>query len=154
MHFVAADLTAKDWQYEVLKQAAFAKDVVSFCSILGLCYHLAKEDWIEVLCALAEILAEGSSIVFDYPLLAEAGEGMGKTASLAKAANEEMKATYGVQEMTQILAQCGFFIGEQLSPPAITQRFFAAYNEANPDSPIFAAPQVNYCLALKKAMAV
>jgi len=151
LHFVAADFQAKGWQHALLKQAAFSQEKISFCSMLGLCYYLSKADWIDMLRVVAGMLPQGSSLVFDYPVFGVTSHCGSKTSDLAKAANEEMKASYLYKEMEEILAGCGFLIYEHLTPREITNQFFNEYNQANPQYPMSAPQHVNYCLAVRQA---
>ena len=60
-----------------------------------------------------------------------------------------MRTGYTPQGIADTLAGAGFVAAEDLAPWAITARYFAAYNAAQPDAPIFAAEHVRYCLAVK-----
>lgn len=98
-------------------------------------------------------MPKGSSIVFDYPdehyMTDDAGERAKKQVLLAKAAGEAMLSCYSYREMEALLSDQGFSIYEHLSPQAMTDRNFDAYNRANPLHTITAFDNVNYCLAVK-----
>jgi len=40
---------------------------------------------------------------------------------------------------------------EHLTPPEITEQYFKKYNTLNPEHPITAFDNVNYCLAVKNS---
>lgn len=153
-HTIAADFTQQQWQTALHRHPAFQREQVSFCSLLGLVYYLSKETFLSMLRACSEILPEGSSIVFDYPdqssFSDEAGERAKKQVMLAEAADEKMLAGYSVQELEQLLSTHGFLIYEHRTPREMTQQYFSAYNQANPEHPIEAFDNVNYCLAVRK----
>lgn len=69
---------------------------------------------------------------------------------MAGAANEKMLASYSYVEMEKLLAYNDFLIYEHLTPNEITEQYFRKYNQANPEHPMTAFDNVNYCLAVKK----
>ena len=48
-----------------------------------------------------------------------------------------------------MLRDAGFRVVQDLNSNEITRAYFDPYNKRNPDQPIFAAENVNYCLAEK-----
>jgi len=69
---------------------------------------------------------------------------------MAGAANEKMLASYSYLEIEKLLADSNFLIYEHLTPGEITEQYFKKYNQSNPEHPITAFDNVNYCLAVKK----
>ena len=49
----------------------------------------------------------------------------------------------------QVLRDAGFRVERDMNPAQITDTYFAPYNRRNPDHSIFAAENVNYCLAIR-----
>ncbi|KGK90157.1 class I SAM-dependent methyltransferase [Clostridium sp. HMP27] len=154
LHYISADFTKDNWQSKLLECTQFNQSKISFCSLLGISYYLTKQVFIEIIRTISKFVPEGSSIVFDYPdeytYTDKAGERAKKQALMAGAANEKMLASYSYMELEKILADNNFLIYEHLTPNEITEQYFKKYNEANPEHPITAFDNVNYCLAVKK----
>lgn len=151
VRFVPADFTAEDWQAALPREDGFSPETVSFCSLLGFCYYLEKEQLAKMLFALAGILSPGSTLVFDYPDRDHDFGGAGRRqAMLAQEAGEAMCAGYSYREMERLLSDSGFLIYEHLRPREITGRYFAPYNVRHPGHPLAAFPGVNYCLAVRQ----
>ncbi|WP_186430385.1 class I SAM-dependent methyltransferase [Clostridium sp. BSD9I1] len=154
LHYISADFTKDNWQSKLLECTQFNQSKISFCSLLGISYYLSKQVFIEIIRTISKFVPEGSSIVFDYPdeytYTDKAGERAKRQALMAGAANEKMLASYSYMELEKILADNNFLIYEHLTPNEITEQYFKKYNEANPEHPITAFDNVNYCLAVKK----
>lgn len=154
LQFISADLTTDDWQHGLISNLKFDSSEISFCSLLGLCYYLEKDDFIKLIDQISRLLPQGSSIIFDYPdektYTSEAGERTKKQVALASAANEKMFASYSYFELEKLLSKSNFLVYEHLTPYEITERYFKKYNQLNPEYPINAFDNVNYCLAVKK----
>ena len=149
---LSADLTQSDWPQALMAQPGFRRDVPTFVSLLGLVYYLPHDAFTVLLDVLTELLAPGSMIAMDYPeagFFRASGGQAERQAQLAQAAGEPMQSGYTAQGMADALAGSGFAVTEDLPPEAITARYFAACNAAQPDAPIAAAEHVRYCLALK-----
>ncbi|MGN1015124.1 MAG: class I SAM-dependent methyltransferase [Butyricicoccus sp.] len=153
-YFLHADFTQPDWPRCLREHPQFSSEQIAFCSLLGISYYLSSDAFRALLTGIAALVPRGSSIVLDYPdeytYTEQAGERARKQAMLAGGANEAMLASYSYRDMEQLLSDCGFCIYEHLVPEQITQQYFRAYNEANPDHPISAFDNVNYCLAVKQ----
>lgn len=153
VHYIEADFTSAYWRAALTNCDAFDCDQISFCSILGVIYYLAKQDFEKLLSVLETILPDGSAVIFDYPdensYTEKAGERAKKQVMMAAAANERMLARYSYTDIEKLLSDCGFLIYEHLSPLEITQQYFENYNHANPSHPMTAFDNVNYCLAVK-----
>lgn len=154
LHYIPADFTQDNWQDNILSCPAFDKEKHSFCSLMGICYYLSKEDFTKMINKISQLVPEGSSIVFDYQdqytYTEKASERMKKQLLLAGGAGEKMLGAYSYQEMEELLANCGFLIYEHLEPKEITEHFFKEYNNANPKNQMSAFENVNYCFAVKK----
>lgn len=154
VHAIAVDFSQEQWQSAFVQHPAFQREQVSFCSLLGLVYYLSKTAFVSMLGAFNEILPKGSSIAFDYPdqhsFCDQVGDRAKKQVMLAEAANEKMLAGYSVQELEQLFSAHGFLIYEHRTSREMTQQYFAAYNQANPEHPIEALDNVNYCLAVRR----
>jgi hypothetical protein len=66
------------------------------------------------------------------------------------ATSEKMLASYSYRELEKLLDDNNFLIYEHLTPDEITDQYFKKYNQANPEYPITAFDNVNYCLAVKQ----
>ena len=146
-HEISADLARPGWR-EKLLGAGFDAKQRSFCSLLGLAYYLAMEEWGSLLAGLRGLLAPGSRIAFDWPV--QTGQGGGRTRrqqNLAAAAGEEMRLRCTVAEMQTLLNVSGFAVCCQLTPGEITRTYFAPFNRTDSGSPMEAFPGVHYCLA-------
>lgn len=153
-HFISNDFNKDSLNIALIQNNIFAKNKLTFCSILGVLYYLSKETFENLLFELSLILPDGSSIVFDYPdensYTEKAGERAKKQALLANAAGEKMLASYSYEELELMLSKHGFLIYEHLTPHEMTHQYFNSYNISNPDYNISAFDNVNYCLAVKK----
>lgn len=150
VNYVSADLTHT---HSIEFPIEFDGDKTTFCSLMGISYYLTHEQLDTLMGFIAAAVPVHSTVVFDYPdencLTAQGDEGSKVRRELAKAAGEEMKKGWSYDKIEKLMSKHGFLIYEQLEPEQITERFFALHNKANPDSPINAAPDVNYCLAVK-----
>ncbi len=154
LHFIPADFTEGAWEHNLIACPEFQQDQISFCSLLGISYYLSKQNFAKMISTISGIVPKGSSIVFDYPdedsYTPKAGERAKKQAAMAGAANEKMLASYSYLELEKLLADSSFLIYEHLIPDEITEQYFKKYNASNPQHPITAFDNVNYCLAVKK----
>ncbi len=152
VYYVPADFTENNWERNLLACTEFDRGTISFCSLLGVSYYLSKQIFTETIKTISALIPKGSSIVFDYPdeetYTDRAGERAKKQVAMAGAANEKMLASYSYFEMEKLLADNHFLIYEHLAPKDITDQYFKAYNQENPEHPIIAFDNVNYCLAV------
>lgn len=152
LHYVSADFTENNWESNLLSCAEFNQNAISFCSLLGISYYLPKQVFTETIKTISSLVPKGSSIVFDYPdedtYTDKAGEQTKKQVAMAGAANEKMLASYSYFELEKLLADNHFLIYEHLTPKEITDQYFKAYNQANPEHLMRASDNVNYCLAV------
>lgn len=152
--YIPIDLTSESLSDKLAACDAYDNCNRSFCSLLGISYYLSKEDFTKLMHSIAELVSPGSIIAFDYPdeyaYTEQAGERAKKQAMMASAAKEAMLASYAYGEIRRLLGDCGFLVCEHLTPTEITDRYFAAYNKANPDHLLAAFDNTNYCLAARK----
>ncbi|UQZ36468.1 SAM-dependent methyltransferase [Paenibacillus sp. PK3_47] len=154
LHFIPGDLRERDWQTELLAAPDFHPEQISFCSLLGISYYLPKDAFKQLVAAITSILPTGSTLVFDYPdewtFTPQAGERAQKQLMMAASAGEPMQASYSYTEMEQLLQEVNLLIYQHLTPDEITAQLFKAYNDSQPDHPMTAFDNVNYCLAVKR----
>lgn len=144
---VPCNLAEESWKGQLLG-AGYNKSQKAFGSLLGLCYYLRKEEFERLLTGVNEIMAEGSTICFDYPSVDESRETK-TNQSLAQGAGEQMKALYAEQEIKELLQKCGFKLKEHLNDHEMTELFFEEYNNANPAHQMQAPRGVGYVFAEK-----
>ena len=146
LHFLEGDLADDAWMDALRAHPAFDPGKISFCSLLGIVYYLRLDDFRALLRQLAKVLSPGSRVAMDYPAR-DASAQFERQSALARGAGEAMQAAYTRQEMEKLLQGAGFRVVRDLNPNEITGAYFEPYNKRNPDHPIFAAENVNYCLA-------
>ena len=146
LHFLESDLADANWMDALRTHPAFDSERISFCSLLGIVYYLKQQDFCALLRQLAKVLPAGSCVAMDYPAR-DASAQFDRQYALARGAGEAMQAAYTRREMEELLRDAGFRVEKDMNPAEITETYFAPYNERNPDHPIYAAENVNYCLA-------
>ena len=146
LHLLEGDLSDANWMDALRTHPAFDPERISFCSLLGIVYYLKPEDFRTLLRQLAKVLPAGSRIAMDYPAR-DASAQFDRQSALARGAGEAMQAAYTRQEMEKLLQSAGFRVERDMNPAEITEAYFVPYNRRNPDHPINAAENVNYCLA-------
>lgn len=155
LHFISADFTNENWDQTLANCSNFNFSKITYCTLLGLVYYLAIDDFKKLITKLYNILPEGSSIVFDYPdqntFTEKASSRVQKQVAMANYSGEKMLGAYSYEEMENILSHCGFLIYEHLTPEDINKRYFEKYNNLNKQKQIFPFENVNYCLAVKKS---
>ena len=138
---IGCDLSQPSWK-EKLIQAGFDAKKTSFGTLLGISYYLSRQDFKNLVAAIASISREGSSICFDYPISEDGAESQ-RNRELAAAAGEMMKAKYSYEEMEALLSNVGFLIYEHLGAGEATDAFLK-------ESGMTAPAGVGYCLAVRK----
>lgn len=147
MNFIECDFKKENWIDNILN-SKFNKNVLSFCSLLGIVYYLTKEEFSNMTKNISSILCNGCTIVFDYPSYNDSRETR-INESLANEADEQMKAKYSYLEVEKILLENGFLIYEHLDYEAMNKSYFYKYNILNPNDKVLAPQGVCYCLAVK-----
>ena len=138
---IGCDLSQPSWK-EKLIQAGFDAKKTSFGTLLGISYYLSKQDFKNLVAAIASISREGSSICFDYPISEDGAESQ-RNRELAAVAGEMMKAKYSYEEMEALLSNVGFLIYEHMDAGEATDAFLK-------ESGMTAPAGVGYCLAVRK----
>lgn len=147
VEFISCDFTQENW-YNAVIHSNYRQDQISFSSLLGISYYLTKEEFRNMIKAIANMVCEGSRIAFDYPT-EEEGKESKVNRELASAAKESMKDKYTKNEMEEVLASQGFAVVEDLDDKEMTAQYFADYNAQTSDK-MKAPVGVHYCLAVKK----
>lgn len=142
---VPCNLAEVSWKQKLL-EAGYQQTESAFGSLLGISYYLQKEEFEQLLKNVHEIMAEGSMICFDYPVVDESKETKTNQV-LASGAGEQMKALYFYEELEALLEKCGFKVMEHLDHRGMTDRYFEEYNQNNPMHPMKAPKGVGYVLA-------
>lgn len=145
--FIKCDFTEENW-INNLTASDYTKDELSFSSLLGISYYLTKKEFSIMIQTISQNIANGSSILFDYPTY-EKTKNQILIQNLAKSAKEPMKSKYTYQEIEQILEENNMLIYEHLNYKEITNNYLETYNALNPNNKIIAPQGVNYCLAVK-----
>ena len=148
VHFIGCQLEDDDWISQLYKNH-YCQDVISFSSLLGLCYYLSKDDFSKLLCILNKNVKEGSYLVFDYPCDHQSRESL-KNKQLASGAGDSMKAKYQHDEIEKLLLSHGFEIEKHLDYDVITHLYFDEYNQCHYDSPIIPFQDISYVFARKR----
>ena len=138
---IGCDLSQPSWKEKMIR-AGFDAKKTSFETLLGISYYLSKQDFKNLVVAIASISCEGSSICFDYPV-SESGAESQRNRELAAAAGERMKAKYSYEEMEALLSNAGFLIYEHMDAGEATDAFLK-------ESGMTAPAGVGYCLAVRK----
>lgn len=71
--YVPCNLANVSWKEKLLK-AGYNKQCKTFGSLLGISYHLNKEDFKSLIKNISEVMSEGATICFDYPSINESRE--------------------------------------------------------------------------------
>lgn len=146
--FIPCDLADSTWT-ECLISGGFRPAESTFFSLLGISYYLSEPEFRALLCSAAQIAAVGSVLCLDYPADVE-GRSASVNRALAQGAGEAMKARYSPRGMEELLCGSGFRVREHLSAEEMTQRYFSAHNDADPDHPMAAPDGVRYILAERR----
>ena len=120
---------------EKLISAGFDRTKPTLFSWLGVSYYLSEEEICRTLSALAELSAEGSSVIFDF-----GGEGLFDSSdrrennmlAMAMAAGEPMKSCFSNEKLSLLLNKYGFYIYELLDPKDIGERYFMKQKHMTP----------------------
>lgn len=145
--YVAADLSA-DGLEKALIEKGFDKKKKTFFSCLGLLYYLTKEEIEKLFAKIAEISADGSTLLFDFADNHFFSSGIRRVAELiknAKASGQPMLSCFGYGELEKVLQQYNFYIYEFLNDKDMQERYFSSC-----DDEVTAFEHVNYALAVFK----
>lgn len=143
--FVGIDFT-KDSIKDKLTVVGFDKSKKTFFSWLGVSYYLYKDEIENMLRSLTDIMAEGSTLLFDYAdaeLFLSEERRVKNMVAMAKAGGEEMKSSFDYISMEKMLADNGLLIYEILTPGDIQRQIIK-------DTDMKAFENINYVQAVYK----
>ena len=127
LHFIPADLT-KISAVDALEGSGFQRSRPTLLTLMGVAYYLSAEDLGETAESIARNLPEGSLLLLDY-LLDETSSSpqhrvmKEKMKAFVAKRGEPMRAEYSLASMNGLLAAHGFDTVENLSLPALEQRY-------------------------------
>lgn len=133
VHFVPVDFSARNWTDALAACPSFRKDKITFLSLEGFALSGSYTRLLGVVRKLANLVPKGSTLVLDY-LRSET----------------PAPRTFTMDSIETLLDLFGFLTYEHPAPDEITQRFFSAYNAANPASPLQADSRIGFCLAVRE----
>lgn len=124
VEYIGCDFEDEKWIRHLLN-SSFDASKKTHCSLLGLSYYFKKESFAKLIFSLGEILPKGSSLLFDYPndLVSQ-----GKTKKLAKAAGEDMKASFTFKEIETLAGDGNFLVYEHIGKKEVDENYFKEYN--------------------------
>ena len=148
IEYIKCDFTQNDWIRNIIN-SSYNPKLISFNNLSGISYYLTKKEFSNMINEIANIICNGSSILFDYQTNEESVTTL-TNEKLASGADEKMKSKYNYEEIQKILSDNGFKIYEYLSDEEITKQYCYNYNTLNPNDRIVAPKGVAYVLAVKK----
>lgn len=147
LHIISAGLSSENIK-TVLENNGFDTSKKTFFSCLGLFYYMTREEISQLFESIAEIAADGSTIVFDFAdnhLFSSNIPRVKEMVKMAEKSGEPMKSCFAYEELEFMLQEYGFLIYEFLSDKDIQKRFFTEKNNE-----LTAFENINYALAVKK----
>ena len=127
LYFVPVDFSTDNLNDKLLN-AGFDPKKKTFFSWLGVSYYLSLEQIEAMLDSLAELSAEGSSLVFDYAdegLFTSDVKRVQNMIAMAAAGGEPMKSCFDYAGLEKLLEKHHFLIYELLKTQDIQERYFA-----------------------------
>lgn len=129
VYFIGAEENMSDCPRFLSSNLAFSARKRSFVCVPYMTTAFSRENFQKLLLNMRDFLAHGSTVLFDYP-------------------NEFVPGGYTYDELEIMLSKYGLNIYEHLTRPDIMGEYFSDYNNENPDEPISAPANMNYCLAV------
>lgn len=126
VYFIPIDFRTDDLKKKLL-HAGFERNKKTLFSWLGVSYYLSINQIENLLDSLADISAEGSSLIFDYAdekLFLSDQKRVQNMISLAAAGGEPMISCFGYAALEKLLERHRFLIYELLSDDDIQQNYF------------------------------
>ena len=126
VYFIPIDF-GTDSLKEKLLHAGFQRNKKTLFSWLGVSYYLSVDQIENMLDSLADISAEGSSLIFDYAdekLFVSDKKRVQNMIAMAAASGEPMKSCFGYASLEKLLDRHRFLIYELLSVDDIQQNYF------------------------------
>lgn len=145
--YVAVDFL-KDNLQEKLLNAGFDPTKKTYFSWLGVSYYLSEQQIDAMLDSVADLSADGSTLVFDYAddmLFSCDVKRVQNMIAMAAAGGEPMKSCFGYDKLEKLLEKHGFLIYELMTAKDIQAQFFA-----NRDDELTAFEHINYVQAVFK----
>ena len=147
LHFVPVDFTKDDLRAKLL-ESGFSPKKKTFFSWLGVSMYLDRDSIDDMLRNIADLAADGSSLVFDY-----ADEGLFQSdvkrvqniLAMAKAGGEEMKSCFEQISLEQMLSEHDFLVYEHMNCNEIRKRYFSERTDW-----LSAFEHINYAHAVLK----
>ena len=145
--YVAVDF-AKDDLKEKLLKAGFDPIKKTFFSWLGVCYYLSLEQIETVLDSVADLSADGSTLVFDYAdeeLFSSDIKRVQNMIAMAAAGGEPMKSCFSYIALEKLLEKHKFLIYELMTAQDIQAQYFEGRR-----GELTAFEHINYVTAVHK----
>lgn len=148
VHFVPVDFSKDDLK-EKLLAAGFDPEKKSFFSWLGVSYYLTFEQISKTLKSIADLSAEGSTVVFDYAdenLFKSKVRRVQNMLAMAAAGGEGMKSCFSYEQLEKLLEENGFLIYELMTEQDIQMQYLEGRN----NDEMTAFEHINYVTAVFK----
>lgn len=145
--YVAVDFSKDDLK-EKLLNAGFDPSKKSFFSWLGVCYYLSAEQIEAVLDSVADLSADGSTLVFDYAdeeLFSSGINRVQKMIAMAAAGGEPMKSCFSYSSLEKLLEKHKFLIYELMTSQDIQAKYFEGQGDE-----LTAFEHINYVTSVYK----
>ncbi|MGN1373458.1 MAG: class I SAM-dependent methyltransferase [Candidatus Coproplasma sp.] len=148
LHFVPVDFAVDNLAQKLLA-SGFDPRKKTFFSWLGVSYYLTEEQIADTLKGIADISAEGSTVVFDYAdenLFSSKVRRVQNMLAMAAAGGEGMKSCFANKQLEKLLEENGFLIYELMTERDIQSTYFEGKN----DDEMSAFEHINYVTAVYK----
>lgn len=126
INYYSCNILDVNW-YEQLINEGFNPYKSSFILGCELVFSIERDEFINLLQSLKNLMTEGSSFVFSYPV-----------------------TKYETFELEVLLSTYGFRVYEHLDSQEVEEQLFYKYNLINSKRKIIPPEGVNYCLAVRK----
>ncbi|MGN1481100.1 class I SAM-dependent methyltransferase [Porcipelethomonas sp.] len=125
VHFVPVDFE-KEKMTDKLVQSGFNPEVRTFFSILGVSYYLTLPVFADTLSQISELSANGSVLVFDYPLKSgNFPRRVYRLEEITRSLGEVMQGGFDYNEISRMLYSLGFQIDTYLNPSKVQKMYFS-----------------------------
>jgi methyltransferase (TIGR00027 family) len=123
LHFAPVDFT-KESLGEALRESSYDPQAKSFFSWLGVTMYLTRDEVSTTLRSITDVAPVGSTVIFDYFVADEATPHMQEMRENLRKIGEPIKTAFDPSKLASDLANLGFRLHENLSPPVIQERYF------------------------------
>lgn len=124
VHYVPVDFE-KERMCDKLLDAGFDPAKKTFFSILGVSYYLTLDVFSDTLAQMAELSAQGSLVVFDYPIKTGTfPRRVEKLEEITEALGEVMRGGFDYNEVSRALHSLGFLIDTYMPPEKVQSEYF------------------------------